>query len=308
MSLLKQAEYIISRRKLDAERAAAENYERALSVPEIMEAEREYSAVLPAYCRCEALCLEDKHLREKYQAARIARERALKKYGFDEGDFAPKYGCPDCGDTGYKDGAPCRCLRQAINNIITESYGIDIAQFRGFDYVDPAFEKTIKGELSAVYDGMKKYCERFPDTKFTTHVFSGLTGTGKTHLACCAAKRVMERGFAVIFLTAFKLNEIFLKYHIDHRGGDREYLENIYNCDLLVIDDLGTENIFKNVTAEYLLSLLSERLFDNRHTLITTNLDGGQLFERYGDRLYSRLTDKRKTCLFQFSGGNLRQL
>jgi DNA replication protein DnaC len=118
----------------------------------------------------------------------------------------------------------------------------------------------------------------------------------------------MERGYTVIFLTAFKLNEIFLRYHLDHRDGGRDYLENIYGCDLLVIDDLGTENIFKNVTVEYLLSLISERMFSGAHTLITTNLDGVQLMSRYGERLYSRLTDKRKTYIFQFTGKNLRRI
>jgi DNA replication protein DnaC len=308
MSLLKQAEYIISQRKQMAEQAAADNYRKALEIPEIMEAEKEYGSVLPRYCRCEALGVIDEEIRAKYEKAREKRKQALKKYGFSEKDFLPRYNCPSCSDSGYKNGSPCSCLRQAINNIITESYGINVAQLPAFDYVDPALDEAVKAHLGGVYERMKKYCEGFPSTKFATHVFSGLTGTGKTHLACCVAKRVMERGYTVIFLTAFKLNEIFLRYHLDHRDGGRDYLENIYGCDLLVIDDLGTENIFKNVTVEYLLSLISERMFSGAHTLITTNLDGVQLMSRYGERLYSRLTDKRKTYIFQFTGENLRRI
>ncbi len=307
MSLLGQAEYIISKKRQSAEQAAAENYRKALEFPEIMEAEREYGSVLPKYCRCEALHIDDQEIREKFEKARRKREQALKKYGFCEDDFMPKYSCPDCRDSGYKEGSPCSCLRQAINNIITENYGINVSQLPGFEYAD-SVSKAACEQLGGLYDSMKKYCESFPDTRYTTHVFSGTTGTGKTHLACCVAKRVMERGFTIIFLTAFKLNEIFLRYHLGHKNIGAEYLENIYGCDLLVIDDLGTENIFNNVTVEYLLSLISERMFSGAHTLITTNLDGEQLMSRYSERLYSRLADKKKSCIFQFSGKDLRRI
>lgn len=118
----------------------------------------------------------------------------------------------------------------------------------------------------------------------------------------------MQKGGSVIFVTAFKLNKIFLNYHLDFSGGYSDYIENLYDCDLLVIDDLGTENIYKNVTCEYFLSLISERITNNRHTLITTNLGAEHLRARYDDRFYSRLLDKNKTYTICFDGEDLRQI
>lgn len=308
MSLLKQAEYIILKRKQSAESKALFNYKKALNFPEIKAAERNYSVLLPKLCRCEAFNIEDENLKKQYLIALKQRKEALEKYKISDNDLIPQYYCPKCKDTGYKDGVACICLKQTVNNIITDEYGINTQTFNSFEDNGLDENPVYKQQLADKYEKMLSYCNSFPSTKYSTHIFTGLSGTGKTYLASCVAKKIMERGYSVIFITAFKINEIFLKYHLDFRGEGSAYLDNLYTCNMLVIDDLGTENTFKNVTNEYLLSLLSERFANNRHTLVTTNLDGEQIRQKYDDRLHSRLLDKKRTYIFPFAGDDLRQI
>ena len=88
--------------------------------------------------------------------------------------------------------------------------------------------------------------------------------------------------------------------------GEKPDLSPLTDCDLLVIDDLGTEQIYKNVTLEYLLSTISERILAQKHTIITTNLTPEELLDRYGDRLYSRLMDKRIGRAIKFPDTDFR--
>ena len=307
MNLIKQAENVILKRKQKAEEYAISCYNAALKIPEFKQVEKAYNSFLPKLTRLEAFGIKDEEVKGKYLIAYEKRKEVLKKYNIKERNFKPKYSCLLCNDTGYKDGIACICLKQEINNIISIEYGIG-KTFHSFESNSIESNPLYKMQLSSLYENMQKYCSGFPDTKYTTHIFTGLSGTGKTYLATCVARNIMEKGFTVIFVTAFKLNEIFLKYHLDFKGEGGDYLDNLYSCDFLVIDDLGTENTLKNVTNEYLLSLVSERLNNNKHTLLTTNLNGDQIRLKYDDRLHSRLLDKKKTYVFTFSGEDLRQI
>jgi DNA replication protein DnaC len=308
MSLLTQAEEIINRRRFQAENTAQGYYDNALKNPEIAQAENAYRRLLPKISKCEALGIKDEKLFKEFAIISEARKETFSKHGVFEALFLPDYKCKKCGDTGYRKGIACVCLKQEINNIIISEYGTNLSDFKSFEDTDLESNPVFKDSLADKYEKIQKYCCNFPDTKYKTHIFTGFSGTGKTYLASCAAKKVMERGYTVIFLTAFRLNEIFLKYHTDFKGEGASCMDNLYTCDFLVIDDLGTENTFKNVTAEYLLSLFSERFSSGRHTLITTNLDGEQIRLKYDDRIYSRLMDKYRTYIFRFEGKDLRQI
>ena len=105
---------------------------------------------------------------------------------------------------------------------------------------------------------IKKFCEVFPDTTKNI-IISGTVGTGKSYLAGCVANDLLKKGYNVVFITAIELNAILLKYHTAPIDEKSLYLEVLTDCDLLIIDDLGTEPIYQNVTSEYLLTILSER-------------------------------------------------
>ena len=119
----------------------------------------------------------------------------------------------------------------------------------------------------------------------------------------------MEKaGYNPIFITAQNLNNVFLKYHTAPIDEKSLYSSLLCDCDLLVIDDLGCEPPFKNVTNEYLLMVLCERTAKSLPTIITTNLSQNQLLDRYGDRVLSRLNDKRRGSFIEIKGEDLRRL
>ena len=84
-------------------------------------------------------------------------------------------------------------------------------------------------------------------------------------------------------------------------------LDSLLDPDLLIIDDLGTEPVLRNVTKEYLLAVIQERMLKHKATLISTNLSPEQIFDRYGERLFSRITHKGKSLLINIEGNDLRQ-
>ncbi|MBO7214451.1 MAG: ATP-binding protein, partial [Clostridia bacterium] len=130
--------------------------------------------------------------------------------------------------------------------------------------------------------------------------------TGKTQLAKCVLTSVKKSDNIALFLTSTDLNSIFTKMHTSEI--DRSLiLEVLCGADLLFIDDLGTEPIFKNVTIEYLLSLISYRIDNGKHTIVTTNLTDKELQSRYNERLSSRLLDTSKSFFIPFYSNDFRK-
>ena len=134
----------------------------------------------------------------------------------------------------------------------------------------------------------------------------GKCGSGKTFLASCIASALSKNGFSVIMLSSFAFVNRMLKYHTTFDEDKLAYLEPLIDCDLLIIDDLGSENIFKNVTVEYLFHVVNERMNAGKHTVFTTNLDDDMIRTRYGERTYSRLFGSRQSAGFALSDKDLR--
>lgn len=197
--------------------------------------------------------------------------------------------CKLCGDTGRKDGKFCDCAVARAIASHAQEVAIPLHKFEEVDY-------TVYGENAEQYRKLfgyvDKICSTYPNNKKRCLVISGTTGNGKTYLAGCAAQKMLERGASVMALTAFAANDRFLKYHTCFNDGKADYLDPMLDCTLLIIDDLGTESILKNVTIEYLYQVVNERNTAGKLTLITTNLTPERLNARYGERIYSRLFDK----------------
>ena len=209
--------------------------------------------------------------------------------------------CKICNDTGIADGKRCKCFYRYLTQIILDC--LEIPKTDGI-----SFSKIIPNpELSKQFKIIKNYSDNFPNTKINNLVLSGNVGSGKTTFAKYVLDNLKNTDYTVIFLTATDLNNVFLKMHTSQIDRTLTF-EILANCDLLIIDDLGTENIFKNVTIEYLLSLLSYKIDNNKHFIITTNLTAKELFERYNERLFSRLSDKTKTLFIPFKSEDMRRL
>lgn len=200
----------------------------------------------------------------------------------------PSPACKLCNDTGRANGRFCECvIRRATEK--GSDLSIPLHDFAAVDYsVYCEHEQTYR----KLFGDVQKICTLYPNNKKRCIVISGTTGNGKTYLAGCAANELLHRGRSVLALTAFAANNRFLKYHTCFDGEKASYLDPLLDCSFLIIDDLGTESILKNVTVEYLYLLLNERNLGGKLTMFTTNLTPKRLLERYGERIYSRLFDK----------------
>ena len=131
-------------------------------------------------------------------------------------------------------------------------FGADDASFESFninifpDDEEVFKERTQKKNMLSVYDSSLKFSNSFPYTKKLNIVFSGASGLGKTYLLKCIVKRIIERGFSCLYITSYNLFEQFRKYYF----GELDDLKDFYTVPLLIIDDLGTEPLMKNVTSE----------------------------------------------------------
>lgn len=213
--------------------------------------------------------------------------------------------CAVCGDTGETaDGKRCSCLAELIKKLNVESGDLPhtLSDFSLFDLTKYKGDSLKRAESAAEW--LKKWTAAYPETTRSFVTVYGATGVGKTHLAAFSANAFIDRGFEVTFIKAYKLNELFLKAMLAPLGERQRILQPIYGCDLLVIDDLGSEEFYKNVTAEYLYMTIAER--ENGATIITTNLSPAMIKDRYQERVYSRLFSADKSAAFALSGEDLR--
>lgn len=243
-----------------------------------------------------------------------ARIRALlKEAGLPEDELEPRYRCPLCRDTGYVGDAParfCECFEARLRLRQHEDGSMAGVDEQNFDTFDPTVAPEAEGQrehLIGARNLCEQYADDFPDTAFKNLLLIGGGGLGKTFLLNCVFERVTSRGLSAVRLTAFRLFEAMRQQHV---GNDEKYdgFSSLIEVPLLLIDDLGTEPMMRNITVEYLFTLLNERIAAKRHTVIATNLSPKQLQERYGERVSSRLLDRRLCAAIQLRGKDLRGL
>ena len=243
-----------------------------------------------------------------------ARIRALlEAAGLPADQLEPRYRCAKCRDTGYVGEAParfCECfetrlrLRQYEDGSMA---GLDEQNFGAFDAERIPEENDQRARMIANRRMCEDYADRYPDTPCLNILFTGEGGLGKTFLLNCIFERVTSRGYPAVRVTAFRLFETMRRQHM---GGDDDFdgFTELIEAPLLLIDDLGTEPMMRNITVEYLFTLLNERTAAKRHTVVATNLTPVQIRERYGERVASRLLDRRICRHIQLKGKDLRTL
>ena len=221
-------------------------------------------------------------------------EFCLKDMDLNGTDILPNYECKDCSDTGYINGKPCDCLKAEINK--------ELLNFSGFTHKLATFEDN--NYNNPAYDLMKKWCDVKSDK--TNILICGHTGTGKTFLTECIASRLIEKYKRVLFTTAFNLNNSMLNYHISFDSNRENIIKPYLETDVLIIDDLGSEPMLKNVTQEYLYLILNERMLAKKSTIITTNLMPKDILNTYGERIFSRLSNKKVSIMINLESDDLR--
>ena len=237
----------------------------------------------------------------------------LKAAGLPEDQLEMRWRCEKCRDTGYVGDAParfCECfetrlrLRQHEDGSMA---GLGEQNFDAFDEARFPEEGGQRRHALAARQICQDFADRFPDAPWRDILLSGAGGLGKTFLLNCIFERVTARGYPAIRVTAFRMFEAMRRQHMGEDDGEGGF-SALVEVPLLLIDDLGTEPVMRNITLEYLFTLLNERIAGNRHTVVATNLTPAQLKERYGERVASRLLDRSRCCMIRLEGKDLRSL
>jgi len=297
MNFRQATETIVQQRKAELDAAAAVFDGALRQTPALLEVETALRALLLGEAKGKAVDLPRK------TALAASKSSILKSIGLTEKILNPPPRCKKCGDTGHFKGDFCVCVKALTLND-KKNLEIPVRSFSEINY--SLFDEQHRARNQAVYADVETVCEKYPLNKRRMITLLGNTGTGKTLLAGCAADKLLQRGFAVAAVTAFGFVNRALKYHTAFDGEKFSYLEPLLESDLLVIDDLGNESILKNVTMEYLYTVLNERLNAGKLTFITSNLSRDGILTRYGERIYSRLFDKSLGYTNTLGGKDLR--
>ena len=267
------------------------------------------------------MSLEDEAARrtcaEQMRERGIANNREircrLKALGLPEDQLEMRYCCTACRDTGYVGDAParfCDCFETEVRRLLHEDgsmAGIDAQCFERFDERVFPEEGGQRERMVRARRLCEDYANAFPGGKFQNLLLVGSVGQGKTFLLNCVYERVVSRGFPAVRVTAFRMFEAMRRQHFANSMEERSFAELIA-APLLLIDDLGTEPMMRNITVEYLFTLLNERAAARRHTVIATNLGPEQLKDRYGERVASRILDRSGGVALMLSGRDVRLL
>lgn len=235
------------------------------------------------------------------------KKRLLEAEGYTLKDLEPSFTCPDCQDTGFIGTEKCHCFLQAeIDLLYHQSHLKEILKqenFRTFSYswYEGADRETMKRHVMDA----RFFIEAF-DTSFQNLLLLGEVGTGKTFLSNCIAKELMDTGHSVVYLTAFQLFQLLSRAVFgDHHGqeaGQQAY-PYLFDCDLLIIDDLGTE-LPNSFTISQFFLCINERILRRKSTLISSNLDMEALKNTYSERTLSRIISSY--TIRQLPGSDIR--
>ncbi|HBP24261.1 MAG TPA: DNA replication protein DnaC [Oribacterium sp.] len=242
---------------------------------------------------------ELQHLKARIAEIGEEKRALLRAQGLPEDYLEPQYTCRDCKDTGFIHGEKCHCFKEMQMRFIYQQSHLDtIVRTQNFHYfdlqrfddtipVDGAGGRTNRQYMAEVRNMLYRWTQHF-DAQHGNVILMGNPGTGKTFLINCVAKALMDSYHSVIYLTSTDLFESFSKAmrHMDAEQEETE--EAIMNCDLLVIDDLGTE-MNNSYTTSRLFYVLNQRMVLHKSVMISTNLNFRAMQDRYSDRIVSRI-------------------
>lgn len=211
-----------------------------------------------------------------------------------------KHECSKCGDTGYVEGKKCSCLnKQIINNLYNMSnmeHMLKKENFNSFDiniFSNEPYKNeklTPRQNMYYILEISEDFCSNFHSTNMNLLLY-GSTGLGKTFMCNCIAGALLSKEVSVLYQTAFSLFEIIENHKFNKQNEDEQNKINynmIFECDLLIIDDLGTE-VSNSFTNAELFNIINERLITNKKVIISTNLSLEQLRDTYSERITSRV-------------------
>lgn len=245
-------------------------------------------------------------LREQLSAAADERKELLLAHGFTADYLDPPYECPDCRDTGYIGIDKCHCFRQQEISLLYHQSNIRaLAETDNFSTLsDIWYTGEDLDRFHKAVQASRQFINEFDSVRRNLY-FYGTVGTGKSFLSVCIAHDLIESGHSVIYFSASDLFDRISAYSFDYKAKEQlaRLYEDLYGCDLLIIDDLGTEMTTAFVTSQ-LFACINERHLREKATVISTNLSLGELQGRYSDRVFSRVYSLYD--IYRFTGMDIR--
>ncbi len=254
------------------------------------------------------------------QAAKIGKSlnaqkrRLLSENGFAEDYLERIFDCPICQDEGYlEDGTRCSCFRKALNDLAyrhsdlrakLKKENFDTFKLELFsDQVLPDEEISQRENMTNIVETSMAFIENIKMPHVENLLFYGSPGQGKTFMCSCIAKALIDADYHVVYQTAYKMFDTIKDYKFANDLAARTRYQLLIDCDLLIVDDLGTE-LINTFTHTELFHIINARLLEQKKTLISTNLSPQELREHYGERIISRLIGHYR--IIRFFGDDLR--
>ncbi len=254
-------------------------------------------------------------LREEQKKLLKIKKALLTENGYSEDELSERYTCEKCRDTGSIENSPCQCFKRKLIEKAYEQSNLSAQltnqSFETFDMslyseeTDAEYGVSPRAYMERIVSVCKDFVKNF-DEKQNNLLFWGEPGLGKTFLSTCIAKELIATNHSVIYETAYKtfsmLEELKFKRN-DNENKIRFKVEKLYSCDLLILDDLGSEFSTQYTTAS-LFDIINSRLISGKKTVINTNLSIKELEKKYGERVVSRLYGHYQ--VLKFIGSDIR--
>ena len=304
-------------KQLDNEYRLRKHYEEAYSrIPELKEIDDTISSLSVEKAR-HLLSGDESALasfKEMLSGLSARKQKLLTGHQLPADYLELSYSCPDCKDTGYIGTEKCHCFKKAIIDLLytqsnlqgileRENFSTCSLEYYSGSHIDPL---TGRSSLEAMQTALK-VCHEFVDTfsdDFRNLLLYGDTGVGKTFLSHCIAKELIEASYSVIYFSAAQFFEFLAENTFGKKDvPDKDAFRHIYDCDLLIIDDLGTE-FANSFTVSQLFVCLNERILRRKSTIISTNLALEDIKSIYSDRIFSRISSSY--TMLRLTGDDIR--
>lgn len=290
-----------SRRQSQSRRELEERRREAFhKIPRLAEIDEEVASLSAGKARSLLLGKGGSLDELKEEIARLSFERRslLEQNGFSADYLEPHYFCPLCQDTGYIGSRKCSCFKKAeIELLYTQSNLSEVLEKENFEHFSfDWYSDTIKNEATGqsaletarhAYNAARDFVRNF-DSSFQNLFLYGSTGVGKTFLSHCIARELLKTSHCVLYFSAYDLFERMAETAFARNEKNKADEDLIYDCDLLIIDDLGTELTNSFVSSE-LFFCINERIARRKSTVISTNLSLEDFSAAYSERTFSRI-------------------
>lgn len=285
----------------------------AEQIPRLAEINREIASISLQKARAKLTGGPDFDLTAAIADLAEERRALLRSNGLPEDFLELTYDCPLCKDTGYIDNrTKCSCFIKAETELLyNQSHLSDLLEEENFDHfslsfysdekVSPRTGRTSRETAALALQKAKQFAASFPQGE--NLFLYGDTGIGKTFLSHCIARELLDRSFGVIYYSSHDFFDLLSRHTFGNAAETEEMFQYLFDCDLLIIDDLGTE-MSNSFTSSSLFQVVNERLLRKKSTIISSNLTLDHFAVTYSERTFSRITSGYS--MIQLFGDDIR--